>query len=105
MNHLTPTGVKADRSAKVVNISWSDGSICELPFAGLRAICPCVECRGGHSQMGQPPDLDVLHSTQDDNLSLEEVTAVGSYAIQFMWSDGHYTGIYTWEFLKQACEK
>lgn len=55
--------------------------------------------------MGKPPDLDVLHNTKNESLTLDEVTAVGSYAIQFMWSDGHYTGIYTWEFLKQACEK
>lgn len=105
MSTIQPTGVQADRTQRVVNISWSDGSTCALPFAGLRAICPCVECRGGHSQMGQPPDLEQLHSAQDEALTLEEVTAVGSYAIQFMWSDGHYTGIYTWDFLRQACEK
>ncbi|MEM7335548.1 MAG: DUF971 domain-containing protein [Chloroflexota bacterium] len=105
MTTLTPTGVKADKTERVVQISWSDGTTCSLSFAGLRAICPCVECRGGHSQMGKPPDLDVLHNTKNESLTLDEVTAVGSYAIQFMWSDGHYTGIYTWEFLKQACEK
>jgi DUF971 family protein len=55
--------------------------------------------------MGQPPDLELLYTAQNDQLTLEQVSAVGSYAIQFLWSDGHSTGIYTWDYLKQACEK
>lgn len=102
---IQPTGVKADKSSRTVNISWSDGTTCTLPFAGLRAVCPCVECRGGHGNMGRPPDLDQLHTAQNDTLMLENVAAVGSYAIQFLWSDGHSTGIYTWDYLRQACQK
>lgn len=100
---IKPTGVKADRTRRVLTIRWSNGRSCELPFAGLRAICPCVACRGGHGNMGQPPDLALLHSAQDDALALENVAAVGSYALGFQWSDGHSTGIYTWDYLQQAC--
>ncbi len=84
-------------------ITWQDGTDCRYPFDGLRAICPCVECRGGHAHMGGPPDKEILFSTPATDLSVENVQAVGSYAIQFQWSDGHWTGIYTWDYLRQAC--
>lgn len=102
METVRPTGVTADRNEKLLIIKWSDGRVSRLPFAGLRAICPCVECKGGHDNMGGPPDLEILQNTRDESINLEEVGAVGSYALQFQWSDGHSTGIYTWEFLRQA---
>lgn len=104
MTTIQPTGVKADRTNKKVVISWSSGESCELSFAGLRAICPCVTCRGGHGNMGKSPDLNELRAAQNADLTLENLTAVGSYAIQFFWSDGHSTGIYSWDYLKQACD-
>ena len=104
MTNIRPTGVKADRTKQVVMISWSDGKSCEYPFAGLRANCPCVECKGGHENMGTPFDVELLHSAENDQLTLNGVAAVGSYALQFNWSDGHSTGIYTWEYLRQGCE-
>lgn len=102
-NKIRPTGLTADRTTRVVTITWSDGSGCDYPFAGLRAICPCVTCRGGHENMGQPPDKTLLQLAKDDDLTLQDVAAVGSYAVTFHWSDGHSTGIYTWEYLYAAC--
>lgn len=99
-----PTHVTADRSKRLLLIEWSDGAACEYPFAGLRAICPCVECRGGHAQMGGPPDVRLLYTVKNETLNLESVQAVGSYALQFFWNDGHNTGIYTWDYLRQACQ-
>lgn len=100
---MKPTGVKADRNERVVRITWSDGKECTYTFAGLRAICPCVECKGGHANMGGPPDMDAYRAADDPDLNLEKLEAVGSYALQFVWSDGHYTGIYSWEYLRQTC--
>ncbi len=103
MTDIRPTGVKADRTKRVVTISWSDGTSCDYPFAGLRANCPCVECKGGHEHMGGPFDVALLHSAQNDELTLTRVAPVGSYALQFVWSDGHDSGIFTWEYLYQGC--
>jgi DUF971 family protein len=97
------TGVKADRNERVVTITWADGHESRYSFAGLRAVCPCVDCKGGHAHMGGPPDPRVVRETVDASLNLEQVEAVGGYALQFHWSDGHWTGIYTWELLRQAC--
>ncbi|MCB8943669.1 MAG: DUF971 domain-containing protein [Ardenticatenaceae bacterium] len=103
MNNIKPTNVTADRQQRLLIIEWDNGQRCEYPFAGLRAICPCVECKGGHAHMGGPPDVAKLWQTQNEALNLENVQAVGSYAVQFFWNDGHSTGIYTWDYLWQAC--
>ncbi|MCA9972962.1 MAG: DUF971 domain-containing protein [Anaerolineales bacterium] len=103
MNGIRPTGVTADRGKRELVIGWNDGRECRYPFAGLRAICPCVTCKGGHANMGGPPDVERLHSSVNPELNLEAVHPVGSYALQFVWSDGHDTGIYTWDYLRQAC--
>jgi DUF971 family protein len=103
MTTIRPVNVTADRQKRQLLIQWDNGTECEYPFAGLRAICPCVECKGGHAHMGGPPDLQKLQTAQNESLNLENVQAVGSYALQFFWNDGHSTGIYTWDYLRQAC--
>lgn len=103
MSSVRPTNIIADRNQRLLIVTWGDGHESRYPFDGLRAICPCVECRGGHSQMGQPPDPRIVRDTPETKLSLEEVQVVGAYAIQLIWSDGHSTGIYSWEFLRAAC--
>ncbi len=103
MSKIKPTGVQADRNERMVTITWSDGKSCRYSFAGLRAICPCVTCRGGHDNMGFPADKELLRTAQNESLNLENVTAVGSYALSFAWSDGHSSGIYTWQYLYEAC--
>jgi DUF971 family protein len=98
-----PTDVTADRSQRIVTITWDDGHMSRYPYAGLRAVCPCAACRGGHEFMGQPPDRTVVRDTPPGELTLNAIQPVGSYALQFVWSDGHDSGIYTWEFLRAAC--
>jgi DUF971 family protein len=53
--------------------------------------------------MGLPPDADAVRETVDESINLDRVDAVGGYALQFAWSDGHSSGIYTWEYLRLAC--
>ncbi|HEX6387416.1 MAG TPA: DUF971 domain-containing protein [Anaerolineae bacterium] len=103
MTKSRPTNITADRTKRTLTIEWSDGVTCDYPFAGLRAVCPCVECRGGHAHMGAPPDPRIVRETRNEALNLERIEPVGSYALQFFWNDGHSTGIYTWEYLRQAC--
>ena len=102
-NTPRPTNVTADRERHVLTIQWNDGRECRYSFAGLRAVCPCVLCQGGHANMGRPADKLLLQKSQNDMLNLDAATAVGSYAIQFAWNDGHDSGIYTWNYLYEAC--
>lgn len=100
---IRPTGVIADRQKRELTIEWNNGRRCTFSFAGLRMVCPCVLCQGGHENMGRPADKLLLQNAKDDELNIEAANAVGSYAIQFVWNDGHDSGIYTWEYLYDAC--
>ncbi len=105
-NFVRPTNVTLDKNAGELIIAWPDAETCHYPLGNLREACPCVECRGGHENMGQkgePSDLLTLTLTPARSYVVESVSLVGNYALQFFWSDGHHTGIYTWEYLKRLC--
>ncbi len=98
-----PTAIQIDRARRLLIIPWDDGHVSEYPWAGLREACPCVECRGGHENMGKLPDTDVFATiplTAAKNSDLVRIVPVGNYAIQPEWKDGHHTGIYTWDYLR-----
>jgi DUF971 family protein len=99
-----PTNITLDKKAGLLIINWPDGVMCHYPLSHLREACPCVECRGGHANMGRQSDPDhILALTPTRSYAVENVTLVGNYALQFFWDDGHHTGIYTWEFLRRLC--
>ena len=82
-------------------IAWSDGLVSQYPLDQLREACPCVECRGGHSKMGmQHAPADLLTLVPKRSYQVSSLSAVGNYALQPHWDDGHHTGIYTWEYLR-----
>ena len=103
MSMPRPSNIKVDRTQRILEIIWDDNHVSQYPFDGLRAVCPCAECRGGHAHMGQPPDPRTVRDTPETDLTIEQVGAVGAYAIQINWSDGHSAGIYTWDTLRAAC--
>jgi DUF971 family protein len=107
MSEIKPTGITADRKAATVTINWDDESSCAYPFSLLRNACPCAQCRGGHANMKPEPDDNVFSIPLIDakNTQLEDVEAVGNYAVKFVWGDGHSTGIYDWQFLYTLCQK
>ena len=98
-----PTGITANKSARELTVTWADGHTSVYPFGLLRAACPCASCRGGHENMGQPADKDALYSADDPQINIENLEQVGSYALNISWNDGHWQGIYTWEYLYEAC--
>ena len=100
-----PSNVTASRSRSLLIIDWEDGHHSEYPLAGLRAACPCAECKGGHANMGEPgsPDLLKIPVQSIQAAELVGLEGVGNYAIQPLWKDGHNYGIYNWEYLRQLC--
>ena len=103
MDKKRPTNITADRNEHSLIIEWNDGKECRYPFAGLRAVCPCAECQGGHNNMGKPADKQLLRTAEDPDLNMEQIEPVGTYAVTILWSDGHWQGIYTWQYLYEAC--
>lgn len=104
MSDLRPTNITLDRQTALLKIDWSNGHSCEYPLSHIREACPCVECRGGHHNMGiNNAPQDLLRLTPARSYKVEHVEIVGNYAIQFYWDDGHHTGIYTWDYLHHLC--
>jgi DUF971 family protein len=101
----SPTTIKASRSERTVTMTWSDGHVSLYPFWLLRAACPCATCRGGHENMHPEPDVDVWDQELPDSpeTHLVNIEAVGQYAINIAWEDGHHYGIYNWHFLRALC--
>jgi len=100
---IKPTAIQISKSRRVLVLPWEDGHRSEYPFDGLRAACPCAECKGGHANMGGPPDPDVFLLTPAQSYELIGADVVGNYALQLLWQDGHRYGIYTWDYLRGLC--
>ncbi|MDE0298960.1 MAG: gamma-butyrobetaine hydroxylase-like domain-containing protein [Candidatus Poribacteria bacterium] len=91
-------------------VEWKDGHRSEYPFPYLRRMCPCAECSAirhkgldVHSLFAPDGDGDYsLIQVSGDVLPLD-IQLVGRYAVQFRWSDGHSTGIYSFQTLKEMC--
>lgn len=87
-----------DEPHRSLLVEWGDGAVQLIPFAALRRACPCAECAG---EMGMPgrfasqPDL----GTGEDELA--DIALVGAYGLNAVWADGHSTGIYTFERLRE----
>jgi len=77
-------------------IRWSDGHCGDYPWWYLRGFCPCAHCQGHGGG-----DWTFIES--EESLALELVEAVGHYAVSLRWNNGHSTGIYSWETLRELC--
>jgi DUF971 family protein len=88
----TPTEIKLHQKSRVLEISFTDGSNFELPFEFLRVYSPSAEVRG------HGPGQEVLQ-TGKKNVDIVSLEPVGAYAVQPHFSDGHSTGIYSWDYL------
>jgi DUF971 family protein len=82
-------------------LAWGDGHESYFPFDELRSHCPCSLCRG---QREAPPDpLRIVKAPARGEVTILSLVPVGAYAVQIVWSDGHDTGIYSFEALRGSC--
>jgi DUF971 family protein len=101
---LAPKAITLNKTDARLEITWSDSTLCHYPLSALREACPCVECRGGHQNMGRQFDPEnILVLMPKRSYGIKTVDFVGNYALQPTWDDGHHTGIYTWEYLRRLC--
>ena len=94
---IRPLSITNDLGEDVLRIAWSDGHMSVYPLGFLRAVCPCVACKLNH----KPVDIDAVAPV--NGISLLDREKVGEYALKFLWSDTHYTGIYDFGFLRSIC--
>ncbi|HSD42713.1 MAG TPA: DUF971 domain-containing protein [Burkholderiales bacterium] len=87
-----PTEIKLHQKSRVMELTYADGRRFELTYEFLRVYSPSAEVRG------HGPGQEVLQSGKK-SVDIVAVEPVGSYAIQPRFSDGHDTGIYSWDYL------
>lgn len=96
MNSKTPhpTEITLHEKSHVLDIAFDDGSRFELPCEYLRVFSPSAEVRG------HGPGQEVLQHGKKD-VGIREIEPVGVYAVKLAFTDGHDTGIYSWEYLHE----
>lgn len=87
-----PNEIKLHQKSRLMEISFSSGEVFKLSYEFLRVYSPSAEVRG-HS-----PGQEILQ-TGKQNVMINHIEPVGSYAIQPNFSDGHNSGIYSWDLL------
>jgi DUF971 family protein len=88
-----PSDITLHQKSRVLEIAFEDGRRYRLPYEFLRVHSPSAEVQG------HGPGQEVLQAGKS-KVEIRSVEPVGSYAIQPAFSDGHATGIYSWEYLR-----
>ncbi len=87
-----PVEIRLDRTQRVLELTYGDGTRHELSCEYLRVYSPSVEVRG----------LGELQVHKED-VNITDVKQLGSYAVRIFFDDGHRSGIYSWEHLYDLC--
>jgi len=88
----SPTEIKLHQKSRVLEIAFADGMHFKLPYEFLRVYSPSAEVRG------HGPGQEVLQIGKQ-NIEITQLEPVGTYAVQPVFSDGHDTGLYSWDYL------
>jgi DUF971 family protein len=94
----SPTEITLHQKSQLLEIAFSDGKSFRLPSEFLRVYSPSAEVRG------HGPGQEVLQVGKKD-VKIAAIEPVGQYAIQLKFSDGHDTGIYSWDLLYDYGER
>ncbi len=95
---IEPREISQESSA-ALRITWADERVCDYEAARLRRACPCAQC------VNEWTGARTLRPEAISNeIEINDVSVVGRYALNFRWSDGHETGIYSFQYLRDLCE-
>jgi DUF971 family protein len=92
MSEPIPAEIKLRKASRVLEVSFVDGNVFQLPFEYLRVHSPSAEVKG------HGPGQEVLVLGKE-NVGVRAVEPVGQYAVKLVFDDGHDTGLYTWKYL------
>ncbi|HVB34967.1 MAG TPA: DUF971 domain-containing protein [Patescibacteria group bacterium] len=98
-----PTQVKVHVSTGAgMDIDWADGHHSHYEFAYLRDRCPCAVCKEGRDPHDHPAPAGAL-PLYKPRITARSASPVGHYAVEFDFSDGHATGIFSFPYLREIC--
>jgi DUF971 family protein len=92
-----PSSITLHQKSRVLEVAFEDGGTFRLPYEFLRVYSPSAEVQG------HGPGQEVLQVGKS-KVEIRSLEPVGSYAVQPTFSDGHATGIYSWEYLRHLGE-
>ena len=95
-----PTIIRAVRQDRCFELQWPGGPLCRVPFYQLRCECPCATCI---DEFTGRKLLDPANVPAD--VAPTQLSYVGNYALKIVWSDGHATGLYTWDHLADVANR
>ncbi len=95
MDVATPVAVTLDVRANTLTIRWADGLVSRYGGAYLRWICPCAACTGH-----VPGEVPPVEFERVKDVRVTHVDPVGTYALKLVLSDGHDSGIYSYDHLR-----
>ncbi len=90
--------VRSPRGGSMTEIDWADGHTGVYPHTILRGYCPCAGCQG-HSGT-----ISFVEPTSAIQTELDDIEAVGNYALRLVWFDGHSSGLYSFRYLRALCQ-
>ena len=93
------TDIDIDRT-RAMTLTFEDGRSCAFGIEQLRQACPCATCRGWRDR----GEASWPRGNQSTELSITDAELVGAWGISLVWSDGHSTGIYSWDALRRWCD-
>lgn len=99
---IKPVSIEISNSDQILEITWADGHFSTYPLFGLRKNCPCVMCRGGHSEMGKY-EMELFFVDPVQRFEIKNIETIGNHALKISWNDGHNTGMYRWDLLRAMC--
>jgi DUF971 family protein len=94
---MIPNNVVVHQQSRVLELSYEDGNVYRLPFELLRVLSPSAEVQG------HGPGQETLQTGKREVL-IANLEPVGHYALKPSFSDGHDSGLYSWDYLRFLCE-
>jgi DUF971 family protein len=98
MTEPWPTELRLDKEKRILTVSYDDGQSFALPAELLRVLSPSAEVQG-HS-----PDQRITVPGKK-TVGISRIEPVGNYAVRIVFTDGHDTGLYVWEYLRELGEQ
>ena len=88
----TPTALTVHSQSRILEIAFSDGAQFKIPFELMRIYSPSAEVQG------HGPGQEILQTGKRE-VNMVELEPIGNYAVKPVFSDGHESGLFTWDYL------
>ena len=95
---MTPTNIALHQKSRVLELTWPDDIVHQLPCEYLRVYSPSAEVRG------HAPGQETLQLGKE-NVNIKEIEPIGHYAVKIAFDDNHDSGIYDWGLLRELGDK